>query len=284
VSREGDAPAPDVGVAAAHVRRALPATPRVAVVLGSGLGHLADRLEQAVTIEFDSIPGLPPSTVPGHAGRFAFGSLEGSPVLLQAGRYHAYEGHPMEVVVAPVRILARLGVETLVLTNAVGGIRPTLGSGDLVLIEDHINLMFRSPLVGPVVESESRFPDMSAAYDPRLRELALRVATERGVPLSRGVYAGVLGPQYETSAEVRMLTRLGADVVGMSTVPEVIVARALGLRCVAFSMVTNQATGIGAEPISHEEVLEVGRRAGPRLGDLIAPLLAALDAQSTGTK
>jgi purine-nucleoside phosphorylase len=190
----------------------------------------------------------------------------------------------MEVVVAPVRILARLGVETLVLTNAVGGIRPTLGSGDLVLIEDHINLMFRSPLVGPVVESESRFPDMSAAYDPRLRELALRVATERGVPLSRGVYAGVLGPQYETAAEVRMLARLGADVVGMSTVPEVTVARALGLRCVAFSMVTNQATGIGAEPISHEEVLEVGRRAGPRLGDLIAPLLAALDAQSTGTK
>jgi len=284
VSREGGARAPDVGVAAAHLRRALPATPRVAVVLGSGLGHLADRLEHAVSVEFGSIPGLPPSTVPGHAGRFVFGSLEGSPVLLQAGRYHAYEGHPMEVVVAPVRILARLGVETLVLTNAAGGIRPTFGPGDLVLIEDHINFMFRSPLVGPVVESESRFPDMSAPYDPRLRDLALRVAAERGMPLSRGVYAGVLGPQFETAAEVRMLARLGADVVGMSTVPEVVVAGALGLPCVAFSMVTNHATGIGAEPISHEEVLEVGGRAGLRLGDLIAPLVAALEAQSTGTK
>jgi purine-nucleoside phosphorylase len=284
VSRKGGAPAPDIGVAAAHLRRALPATPRVAVVLGSGLGHLADRLEHAVAIEFGSVPGLPPSTAPGHAGRFVFGSLEGSPVLLQAGRYHAYEGHPMEVVVAPVRILARLGVETLVLTNAAGGIRPTLVPGDLVLIEDHINFMFRSPLVGPVVESESRFPDMSAPYDPRLRDLALRVAAERGLPLSRGIYAGVLGPQFETAAEVRMLARLGADVVGMSTVPEVIVAGALGLRCVAFSMVTNHATGIGTEPISHEEVLEVGGRAGLRLGDLIAQLLAALEAQSTGTK
>ena len=286
MSREGGARAPDVGVAAAHLRRALPATPRVAVVLGSGLGHLADRLEHAVSVEFGSIPGLPPSTVPGHAGRFVFGSLEGSPVLLQAGRYHAYEGHPMEVVVAPVRILARLGVETLVLTNAAGGIRPTFGPGDLVLIEDHINFMFRSPLVGPVVESESRFPDMSAPYDPRLRDLALRVAAERGMPLSRGVYAGVLGPQFETAAEVRMLARLGCHVVGMSTVAEAITAAALGLRCVAFSVVTNAAVGMSAQPLDHAGVMAAAARAGADLERVLAGLVARLprSPQSTEAK
>jgi len=260
-------------------------------VLGSGLSHLAERLEGATSVPFEGLPGLPRSTVPGHAGRFVAGALEGAPVLLQAGRYHVYEGHPLDVVVAPVRILAAAGVEVLVLTNAVGGIHPLIGPGDLVLVDDHINLMFRSPLVGPVLGDEPRFPDMSAPYDPELQDLARSVAAERAVQLRRGVYAAVHGPSYETAAEVRMLARLGADVVGMSTVPEVITARALGLRCIAFSMVTNKATGLGGGAIAHDDVLEIGRKAGLRLGDVIAGLVSALAAsgsagsgQSTGTK
>ncbi len=255
-------------------------------MLGSGLSGLTDRLSGPVTVPFEELPGFPPSTVVGHAGRFVFGRLDGTEVLVQAGRYHAYEGHDMDVVVAPVRALAALGVRGIVFTNAAGGIHPTTEPGDIVLIDDHINLMFRSPLAGRVVGDELRFSDMSEPYDAELQGLALRAASECGVELRRGTYAAVLGPSYETAAEIRMLAKLGADLVGMSTVPEVVTARALGIRCLAFSIVTNKATGLSTEVLAHEGVLEIGREAGHRLGELIAALLAPLGAalQSTGTK
>src|SRR5690606_29121617 len=212
--------------------------PRAGIVLGSGLGRISERLDRSVSVPFEELPGLPPATVPGHAGRFEAGYLAGGSVLLQAGRYHAYEGHGMDVVAAPVRIAAAIGVEMLVLTNAAGGVRPDLEPADLVLVDDHVNLMFRNPLVGPVLDGERRFPDMSEPYDAVLRSLALAAASDVGVTLKRGVYGAVLGPSFETAAEVRALARLGIDVVGMSTVPEVIAARARGGRCLAVSMGT----------------------------------------------
>ena len=276
----------DVAAAAEYLRERLPFAPRIAVVLGSGLGHLTGEVIDGIDVPFEDVPGFPPSGVEGHAGRYVGGVLEGAPVLLQAGRYHAYEGHPMDVVVAPVRVAASLGVEVLVVTNAAGGIDQRLAPGDLLLLDDQINMMFRSPLTGSVQGTEERFPDMSAPYDAELQKLALETAAELGIELARGTYAAVLGPSYETAAEVRMLGALGADVVGMSTVPEVITARALGLRCVGFSLVTNKATGLGTEPIGHAEVLEVGRDAGARLGRVIGALAARLHAelQSTGAK
>jgi purine-nucleoside phosphorylase len=265
-----------VDEAASHLRAALPVRARIAVVLGSGLGTLVDQLTDVTSVMFGEIPGLPPASVAGHAGKFVAGRLAGTEVLLQSGRYHLYEGHSPDVVAAPVRILAELGVDVLVLTNAVGGLREGLEPGDLVLLEDHINLTGRSPLVGPRREGEERFPDMSAPYDPELRLLAVEAAVEAGVALKSGVYAGVLGPSYETAAEVRMLAKLGADVVGMSTVTEVIAARARGLRCLAFSVVTNKATGLGGGALSHGEVMAVGRTGGERLGRVLRALVGRL--------
>jgi purine-nucleoside phosphorylase len=265
-----------IAAAAAHVRSKTTLRPRIAIVLGSGHGHVVDELTDAEPIDFERIPDFPPTGVPGHAGRFVLGRLGGTEVLVQSGRYHLYEGHPPDVVAAPVRVAAELGVRTLVLTNAAGGIRETLEPGDIMLLEDHLNLMARSPLVGPLHEGEERFPDMSAPYDPELRLLAVEAAAEVGVALKSGVYAGVLGPSYETPAEVRMLAKLGADVVGMSTVPEVIVARARGLKCLAFTLVTNKATGLGGGTLSHAEVVAVGRTAGERLGRLLGVLVPRL--------
>ena len=274
----------DIREAADALLTALPNRPRVAVVLGSGLGHLASEVSEGASISFEDVPGLPPAGVDGHAGRFVSGTLEGVSVLLQAGRYHAYEGHPMEIVAAPTRIAAALGVEALVVTNAAGALRVGYDPGDLVLIEDHINLLFRSPLCGRVRNGEARFPDMSEPYDAGLRRAARRAAEEEGSPLSEGVYASVLGPSFETAAEVRMLAGMGADLVGMSTVPEVIVARAAGLRCLGFSIVTNLATGLGTSPIEHDEVLTVGRRAGERLSHILKRMLAGWDAPDQGTE
>jgi purine-nucleoside phosphorylase len=265
-----------VAAAAAHLRAKATLRPRIAVVLGSGLGHVVDALTDVESFDFERIPDFPPTGVPGHAGRFVFGRLGGTEVLVQSGRYHMYEGHGPDVVAAPVRVAAELGVKTLVLTNAAGGIRATLHPGDIVLLEDHLNLMGRNPLVGPIHEGEERFPDMSAPYDAALRLLAVEAAAEVGIDLKSGVYAGVLGPSYETAAEVRMLAKLGADVVGMSTVPEVIAARARGLRCLAFTLVTNKATGLGGGTLSHAEVVAVGRTAGERLGRLLEALVPRL--------
>lgn len=277
---------PDIPGAARTLGEHLPFAPRATLVLGSGLGVLVDRIESPVSVPFDALPGFPRAGVPGHEGRYVAGFLGKVPVLVQAGRYHVYEGHPGEVVAAPVRLSAALGVRTLVLTNAAGGVDPALEPGDLVLLDDHLNLMFRSPLIGPVVAGETRFPDMSAPYDPGLRELAIGVAAEQGIALRRGVYAALTGPTYETAAEIRMLRTLGADVVGMSTVPEAMVAAALGLRCLGLSMVTNKGTGLSPHPLSHDEVVQVGREAGARVAALLEGVVRRLPvaAQGTGAK
>lgn len=252
------------------------AAPRVAIVLGSGLGQLADAVTQPVRIGYADIPGFPAPGVAGHKGELVAGSLEGVPVLVQSGRFHLYEGHPIETAALPVRVFARLGIRTLVVTNAAGGIRSTFRPGTLMLISDHVNLMFRNPLIGPVLEGEERFPDMSDPYDRELRQLAREVARDARIALDEGVYVGLLGPSYETPAEIRMLQRFGVDAVGMSTVPEVIVARARGLKCLGFSTITNLAAGISPTVLSHQEVLEVGRQVGDALGSIVKGVVAKL--------
>lgn len=248
--------------------------PEVAIVLGSGLGSLADAVDRTETIPYADIPGLPEPTVKGHGGELIAGTLEGRRVLLQRGRLHLYEGHPPATVVLPVRLFAELGCGTLIVTNAAGGLRPTVAPPALMLIADHVNLQFRSPLAGPVVPPEPRFPDMSEPYDRALRETARRVALDAGIRLEEGVYAAVLGPSYETPAEIRMLQRIGADAVGMSTVPEVIVARARGMRVLGISTITNFAAGISPEPLDHEEVLAAGKAVARDLEALVRGVLA----------
>ena len=267
----------DVHQAAASVERWLDGiSPRVAVVLGSGLGNLADRVAEPRRLPYSAIPGFPTPTVAGHRGELLAGTLAGVPVLVQRGRFHMYEGHTAATSALAVRVVHAVGVRTLVVTNAAGGIRRTLGPGALMLIADHINLMWRNPLLGPAPEGDTRFPDMSDPYDGELRALARETARRAEVPLDEGVYAGVLGPSFETPAEIRMLERLGADAVGMSTVPEVLVARARGMRVLGFSMITNIAAGLSLEPVSHADVLAVGARVAGQLGTLIDKALPAL--------
>ena len=252
--------------------------PRVAIVLGSGLGGVADSVQRAVRVPYREIPGFPEPGAPGHRGELVGGTLEGVPVVVQSGRFHLYEGHAPAVAALPTRMFARLGVRTLIVTNAAGGIRHTFRPPTLMLIADHINLMFRNPLVGPVAEGEERFPDMSDPYDPELRAVARDVARSQRIALEEGVYAALLGPSFETPAEVRMLARLGADAVGMSTVPEVIAARARGLRCLGFSSITNVAAGLSgsALQLSHQEVLAAGQQLAGQLERLIRGVLPQL--------
>lgn len=269
---------PDLRAATAALRSRGRPRPRVHLVLGSGLGGLADAVENPLHLGFHELGGLPPATVAGHAGRFILGRLEGLPVLVQAGRYHLYEGHPPAVVAAPVRIGAALGADAVILTNAAGGIARTLDPGSLLLIDDHLDLQPGSPLEGPVREGEERFPDMSAPYDPGLQRLTLEAAARERIRLPRGVYAAMEGPSFETPAEIRMLEAMGAHAVGMSTVPEAICARALGVPVLAVSLITNRAAGRGPEPPSHEEVREVARRARPRMEALVRGVLRGIDA------
>lgn len=250
--------------------------PVAAIILGSGLGDLVKRITGAASIPFDAVPGFPAPRVVGHSGRLIAGRLAEVPVLALAGRFHMYEGHGARLAAFPVRVLHALGARTLIVSNAAGGIRRTFKPGDLMLIDDHINLMFRNPLIGPVDPGEPRFPDMSAPYDRGLQELAMERARSAGIPLQRGVYAGLIGPTYETKAEVRMLERLGADATGMSTVPEVIAARALGMRVLGISCITNLACGLSSTPPSHDEVLEVAARAAAALERLISSVVAAV--------
>ncbi len=259
------------------IRHRLPEDPQVFLVLGSGLSGLADCVEGGVRIAFSEIPGFPDPGVAGHAGRLVFGEVEGKRVLVQAGRFHFYEGHDATAIVAPIRIAAQLGCETVILTNASGSVSPDLVPGSLLLLEDHLNLMFRSPLRGPLANGEERFPDMSAPYDSELRTLARELAMEAEIPLHAGIYAAILGPSYETPAEVRFLRSAGADAVGMSTVPEAITARALGLRVLAFSLVTNMAAGLGEGFLDHAEVIEMGKTAGGQLEKLIRLVLSGMD-------
>lgn len=243
--------------------------PQVAVVLGSGLGGLADRFKGTVRIATGGIPGWPESTVEGHAGELLAGDLGGARTLGLSGRVHLYEGHDPRSVGFPVRVLARLRVEILVLSNAAGAIDARLAPGDLMLIADHIDLMGRSPLRSPPAPDEAHRLDSRDAYDPVLRRRLRRAAREVGVGLREGVYAATLGPSYETPAEIEMLDRMGADAVGMSTVPEVLTARALGLRCVAVSCLTNYAAGVGPEPLDHDDVLETAERVADTFQELV---------------
>lgn len=267
-----------IDAAAAYLKERASLRPHIGVVLGSGLGGFADDVCNQTVIPYEEIPGWPPSTAIGHHGKLVLGSLSGVAVAVMAGRAHLYEGYTPAQVTFGVRVLGRLGVRTMVFTNAAGGINPAYQKGALVLISDHINLQGVNPLVGPNDESLGpRFPDMTAAYDPRLREIARSAAAELGITLEEGVYAGLLGPSYETPAEIRYLRIIGADLVGMSTVPEVIVANHMGMRVLAISCVTNMAAGILQQKINHEEVLETGRRVRATLVELLKRILPRLD-------
>ena len=251
--------------------------PRVAIVLGSGLGAFAEKLEQATAIPFGAIPHFPRSTVEGHSGRLVVGMVSGVPVAAMQGRVHAYEGYSSEEVTFPVRVLGRMGVQRLVLTNAAGGINEGFRQGQLVLIADHINFSGRNPLVGPNDERLGlRFFDMSEAYSARLRELARKAAQDMDLDLEEGVYLCVAGPSFETPAEIRAFERMGADLVGMSTVQETIVALHMGLEVLGISCVTNMAAGIQATPLSHEEVMETGRAVEARLAGLLSRVVPEL--------
>jgi purine-nucleoside phosphorylase len=233
--------------------------PRIAIILGSGLGAFADSLEHAHAIPFSEIDNFPHSDVIGHAGKFIIGLCGEVPVAVMSGRVHFYEGHPMQQVVFPIRVLQAMGCSSVIITNAAGGISDKLEPGCLVVLTDHINLQGTNPLIGPNDERLGlRFFDMTTAYDPQYRAIALREGLKIGIKMHEGVYIAVSGPSYETPAEIRAFRTLGADVVGMSTVPEVITARHMGMRVLAISCVTNFAAGIGRKPLVHEEVLEVG--------------------------
>ena len=264
-------------VAAKEIRRRIGTTAPVAgVVLGSGLGGLAARISESTAVPFADVPGFPSATVVGHAGQLIGGSLGGRPVVALAGRFHMYEGHDAALAGFPVRVLHALGVKTLFVSNAAGGINPGFAPGDLMLIRDHLNLMFRNPLVGELEPGDVRFPDMSAPYDADLGARLREHADVLGVPLREGVYAGLLGPTYETPAEVRMLRTLGGDAVGMSTVPETIVARAIGMRVAGVSCITNLACGLSLTPLSHDEVLETTTRVARDFENLVIEFVGAL--------
>lgn len=250
--------------------------PKIAVVLGSGLGFLTEHIQDAVSIPYREIRGFPATTVIGHGAELVAGRLAGKQVLVQSGRFHLYEGHDAAVTALPVRAFATLGIDTLILTNAAGGIRRTFSSGTVMLIADHINLTFRNPLTGPVLPGEERFPDMSDPYDASLRAVAREVARERRIAMDEGVYVQLLGPSYETPAEIRMLDRLGADAVGMSTVGEVIAARARGLKCLGFSVITNLAAGISPTKLHHAEVMETANRVRNELAALVEGVIERL--------
>jgi len=263
--------------AVTHIRARTALIPTIGVVLGSGLGAFADKVAGAVTIPFAEIPHFPKSTVPGHSGKLVIGTLDGVPVAVMQGRVHAYEGYTPQEVTFPVRVLGLLGVKTLVVTNAAGGIRPGLKQGDLVLLSDHINFTGHSPVAGENDERFGpRFFDMTEAYSKRLRKLAAATAEHAGFPLAEGVYLCVLGPSFETPAEIRAFHSMGADLVGMSTVQEVIVARHMGIEVLGISCVTNLAAGIQLEPLSHEEVMETGRRVSTRFAQLLTDLIPAV--------
>jgi purine-nucleoside phosphorylase len=257
----------------------------VGLILGSGLGGFADRLSGRVVIPFSTVDGIPRSTIVGHAGNFVYGEGGEPPAMVELvamqGRVHAYEGHDLGRVSFPARVLIASGCRTLVVTNAAGGVDPTLAQGEIVSLRDHLNLMGGSPLRGPNDDALGpRFPDMSEAYSGELRALARAAAEELGFPLREGVYAGLLGPQYETPAEVRMLRALGADLVGMSTVPEAIVAAHMGARVLGLSCVTNLAAGISGQKLSHAEVTETAARVRERFERLLHRILAKLAAAS----
>jgi purine-nucleoside phosphorylase len=265
--------------ACAAIRAVLPdgAHPTVGLILGSGLGSFADTLDGRVKVPFERIPGFPPSTIVGHAGNLVYGALGALQVLAMQGRVHFYEGHEMARVAFPARVLVAMGCRTLVITNAAGGVDPTLQAGEIVVLRDHINLLPVSPLRGPNDDSVGpRFPDMSEVYPKELRAIAVAAGEEVGLRLREGIYAALPGPSYETPAEIRMMRILGADLVGMSTVPEAIVATHMGARVLGLSCVTNLAAGILPQKLSHDEVTETAARVRVQFERLLAKILARL--------
>jgi len=253
-----------------QIKGNIPEIPDTAIILGSGLGAMADHLEDPVFIDYTALDGWPSSTAPGHAGRLVTGKLHGRPVMVMQGRIHYYEGYPIQQVVYPVRVLGKLGIKELVITNASGGINLCYRPGDLVLVQDHINFMGVNPLIGPnEKEWGERFPDMSYAYDEKLGSRMEEAALMNGISLQRGIYIAFPGPSYETPAEIRMARTLGADLVGMSTVPEVIAANHMGIKVCAVSCVANYAAGMTSERLSEAEVLTEMGKASDRLVKLL---------------
>ncbi len=245
--------------------------PRLGIILGSGLGGLSTQIQPELTLSFEQIPHFFPATALGHRGRFICGNLMGQSVIVMEGRIHRYEGYTMAQVTLPIRVMSSLGVQTLIVSNASGGLNPSFRSGDVVVIEDHIDLMFGNPLSGPNHDSLGpRFPDMSEPYDRRLIDLALDVSRQKNFTAYRGVYAGLTGPNYETRAEYRMLRRIGADIVGMSTVPEVIVARHAGIRVLALSAVTNVCRPDDLTPTTAEEVVAAAESTESKMRDIVS--------------
>ncbi len=273
--------------AVAHIRTLSPEQPTVGIILGSGLGNVAAQVEKAAGLAYGEIPHFPQSTVEGHSGRLVLGEIGGVRVAVMQGRVHAYEGYAPAEVTFPTRVLGLLGCRTLIVTNAAGGIRPDLPQGGLVALSDHINLTGINAALGPNEPrfavspgAGQRFFDMTAAYSPRLRALAREEAKRLGMELPEGVYLAVLGPSYETPAEIRAFRALGADLVGMSTVHEVIVARHMGLEVLGLSLVTNMAAGVTDEAINHEEVMAIGRRVEAQFTELLSALIPRLDARN----
>lgn len=266
------------------VRERAKVTPRLGIILGSGLGGFASQVLDAVTIPYAEIPHFPHSTVAGHSGKLILGNINGVPVAVMQGRVHAYEGYPMEQVTFPARVLGLLGCKKLIVTNAAGGIRTTIPQGSLVVISDHINLTGHNAALGPneprfacAEGAGQRFFDMTTAYSPTFRKLAVTEAVKQEIPISEGVYLAVLGPSYETPAEIRAFRTLGADLVGMSTVHEVIVARHMGIEILGISLVTNQAAGVSDDVIHHEEVMDIGRRVERQFTGLLTALVPQID-------
>jgi purine-nucleoside phosphorylase len=270
----------DIDQAAEYIRRKTSLRPRLGLILGSGLGALAEEIEEATRLDGRDIPGWPAASIVGHAGRVHVGDLEGQPVVVMQGRAHFYEGHSMSRIGLPVRVMQRLGIEILIVTNAAGAVNPGFAPGELMLITDHLNLVGmagQSPLRGPNLEAFGpRFPDMSQAYDRALTDLSRRVAQEQGLVLREGIYACLAGPSFETPADLRFLRAAGVDAVGMSTVPEVTVARHGGTRVLGISGISNKANLDGASVTTHEEVLQAGEAIGPSLGGLLRGVMRRL--------
>ncbi|UOE96127.1 purine-nucleoside phosphorylase [Alkalihalobacillus sp. LMS39] len=267
-----------INESAGFIKNKITGTPKIGLILGSGLGELADEIENAVKIPYEEIPNFPVSTVEGHAGQLVLGQLKGKQVVAMQGRFHYYEGYTMQEVTFPVRVMKQLGVELLVVTNACGGMNKSFAPGDLMLIEDHINMTGANPLIGPNHEKLGpRFPDMSQAYTVSMRTFVEKTAKKMDIKLQKGVYAGITGPTYMTAAELIMLRNIGGDVVGMSTVPEVIVASHSNMKVIGLSCITDMAIGEELEGITHEEVVAVANKTKPTFIKLVKEIVATVE-------
>jgi purine-nucleoside phosphorylase len=263
--------------AAEQIRSRTNTKPEIAVVLGSGLGAFADELDESTAIAYKEIYGFAQATVEGHAGKLVIGKAGAVPIAAMQGRFHFYEGYPLDDVTFPVRVLKLLGVKTLILTNAAGSLNTELTPGSLMIISDHINLMGANPLIGPNEDRFGpRFPDLTSTYDPELQSLVIEEATAMDIDMRRGVYAALSGPSYETPAEIHMVRTLGADAVGMSTVPEAIIARHMDMRVIGISCITNLAAGVSNRPIDHSQVMEIGKRVRGQFTELLRRVIGRL--------